>query len=341
MVLLDVNLLFPDAQKKFPKNLSGKLLRNMLLNSFKKLEEYHELLNDVNVFPVPDGDTGFNMLQTFQSIVKEIMNLYDEDHFGVMISVAAKGAFFGCVGNSGIILSEYFQGLEKVWKEHKQINSKIFAEGLLIASEMAYHSVKRPREGTILTIAKEIAKIAMELHSKVKNLFELLFLIFERAKSALLETHRILPEANRAGVVDAGALGLVLIFEGFIESFLDEEVCRKKLVLTVDDDLAPFLRPKIDSNTVEPEFELILYIKELKKPLDYIKADLMNEGNCLLIVSDESSPDIKIHIHCPNPQRVISKLNESTGYLSLISVQALQEQFKNFLDRVKLLDKVV
>ncbi|MFW9904631.1 MAG: DAK2 domain-containing protein [Candidatus Thorarchaeota archaeon] len=319
----------------FPRFFSGKDLYCMLMGAFKKLEEYIDLINNINVFPVPDGDTGINMYQTFRSIVNEFKHTRQINHCGKVISTASMGAFRGSVGNSGIILAEYFRGLKQTWKHFHIIDSVLFAKGLLLAAKFAYEAVENPREGTILTVAQVIADTGMIWADTMSSPHELLFSIFDEAKMALLDTHRLLQEANFAGVVDAGAIGLVLIFEGFIDA-IKEELPHPTLSLqTIDDDLLPFLEPKLNFSMIEPEFELIFRISNLMKPLDLIKVELRKAGNCLLVICNDSLSEIKVHIHCSNPKDIIAKIKDYVGFFEVISIQALHEQYREHLKRIE------
>ncbi|MFX0088160.1 MAG: DAK2 domain-containing protein [Candidatus Hodarchaeota archaeon] len=324
------------TQKVYPEVISGKDLYYMLKLASQKLEEFIDLLNDINVFPVPDGDTGINMHQTFSSIIKELTNLGLNDHCGKIISAAAKGAFFGSIGNSGIILAEYFSGLEQEWKNACTIDGNMFSRGLFTAAKFAYQAVEKPREGTILTVGRIIAETANEWIKEVNNPFELLSIIFEKAKVALLDTHRILPEANIAGVVDAGAIGLVLIFEGFLEAIVDKIPSDTLPLYTIDEDLIPFLNPNIKFSMIKPEYEVIFKIFGLMKPIDFVKLELKKEGTCLLVISNDSISEIKVHIHCTNPDMIISKAKDFASHIKVVSITSMNEQYYQLSKRIKM-----
>jgi dihydroxyacetone kinase-like predicted kinase len=318
-------------ENAFPKFFNGKDLFYMLTGAFNKLEKYIDLINNINVFPVPDGDTGINMYQTLRSIIHEIKHSKQSiNHFGKVISIASMGAFRGSVGNSGIILAEYFRGLEQAWKHFYTIDSVLFAKGLTLAAKFAYEAVENPREGTILTVAQVISETAMIWAETVPSPYELIFLVFDEARMALLDTHRLLHEANFAGVVDAGAIGLVLIFEGFINAIIEKLPHPVISFQTIDEDLVPFLEPKKNFSEIEPEFELIFRISNLMKPLDLIKVELRKKGNCLLVISNDSLSEIKVHIHCSNPNDVITKIKDYVGSFEVISIQALHEQHREY-----------
>ncbi|MFX1507555.1 MAG: DAK2 domain-containing protein [Promethearchaeota archaeon] len=327
-------------QKTYSEVISGKDLYYMLKFASQKLEKNIGVLNNINVFPVPDGDTGINMHQTFQSITRELGTLRVKNHCGKIISAATKGAFLGSIGNSGIILAEYFRGLEQEWKNACTIDGNLFVRGLFAGARCAYQAVEKPREGTILTVARIIAETANEWIKELTNPFELLFIIFKEAKVALLDTHRILPEANVAGVVDAGAIGLVLMFEGFIEAIVDKFPSTPLSSYTIDDDLVPFLKPKIDFSISEQEFEVILKVSGLKKPIDIFKFELKKEGSCLLVITNDSLSEIKIHIHCTNPDRIISKISEFVSHIEVESIKSLYEQKNQLSKRLKVKDGV-
>ncbi|MFX1506196.1 MAG: DAK2 domain-containing protein [Promethearchaeota archaeon] len=328
-------------ENAFPKFFNGIDLFNMLNGAFKKLENYIDLINNINVFPVSDGDTGINMYQTVRSIIYEIKHSNQSiNHIGKVISSASMGAFRGSVGNSGIILAEYFRGLEQAWKHFHTIDSVLFAKGLILAAKFAYEAIENPREGTILTVAKVISETAIIWAETVTSPYELIFLVFDEAKMALLDTHRLLHEANFAGVVDAGAIGLVLIFEGFINAIIEKLPHPATSFQTIDDDLLPFLEPKKKFSEIEPEFELIFRISNLLKPLDLIKVELRKEGNCLLVISNDSLSEIKVHIHCSNPNDVITKIKDFVGFFEVISIQALHEQNQEYKKSIEKTVKV-
>ncbi|MFW9855958.1 MAG: DAK2 domain-containing protein [Candidatus Thorarchaeota archaeon] len=326
------------AQSLLPDVISGEDLYCMLKLASQKLEKFIDILNDVNVFPVPDGDTGFNMHQTFKSIIKELNNLEIYNNFGKVISAASKGAFFGSIGNSGIILAEYFHGLEQEWNDFDSIGREVLSSGLFSGAKCAYQAVENPREGTILTIARIIAETANEWQHTVKSPFELLYIVLEEAKAALLDTHRILPQANLAGVVDAGAMGLMLIFEGFVEGMVDRFPSDVLPLHVIDDDLAPFLKPRIDFSMTEQQFEVIFRISGLKKSIEFLKAKLKKEGTCVLVLTKESISKIKVHIHCKDPDMVISKVRDYVSRVEVDSIKSLNEQ--NYLLAKRIRSKV-
>ncbi|MFW9996116.1 MAG: DAK2 domain-containing protein [Candidatus Odinarchaeota archaeon] len=315
--------------------IDGKDLREMLFLACERLKEHIDIVNGINVYPVPDSDTGINMYQTFQEIVKAIMDT-DKEDFSSVISAAAKGAFRGGTGNSGIILAEYFYGLNNAWNGQEFIDGKLLAEGLASGTETAYLALDNPREGTILTVARVISETALKCTLSNNNPFEILLTIFGEARQALINTYFLLPAAKKAGVVDAGALGLVLMFEGFISAIFGDNVPSGYHSRTIDSDLLPFLVPELGHvGEMEPEWEIQFLIGSLKKPLDFIRAQLSLDGTSLVVQHDNASPSLKVHIHTKDPRNVISKISNLTGVHKVISVEALHQQYKEFIEKLR------
>jgi dihydroxyacetone kinase-like predicted kinase len=316
------------------QTIEGHDLYLMLKSALGNIEEYIDILNDINVFPVPDGDTGLNMFQTMEAIVARIERLTTIDHAGEIISAASEGAFIGSMGNSGIILAEFFHGLEITWKDYEVIDMELFVRGLKEATKLAYLAVSNPREGTILTIIKAIAEIADNLHTSVDDFDDLLLIIFSKAEEKLLETYQLLPEAHSAGVVDAGAFGFVLILEGIVKSLIDQYDSGGVLNFTIKDTLCPFLNTDIDC-TVAPEYEIHFKIGKLLVPLEVIRDELSSLGNCLLILNDNNKTTFKVHIHCQDPEEVISSIMDYVDSLEILSILLLHEQFSEFQERLQ------
>lgn len=315
--------------------LDGKTLLLMLQKAHNKLKEHVELINSINVFPVPDSDTGINMFQTFRKIVAELARV-DSDDLGTIITAATNGAFNGGTGNSGIILAEYFAGLEKIWKDQGHLDGELLAEGLNSGTEAAYLALDNPREGTILTITRVVSEVALECSITTNNPVKILLNVFEESRKALIATYIQLPRAHEAGVVDAGALGFVLILEGFIEGLLAEELPYDHVPVTTDKELLPFLVPDINHfDDIETEWELQFYISDLKEPLAIIKNELSKEGNSLVVVYNNESSKFKVHIHTKHPKRIMDDLDKYAGFHEIISLQALHHQCQSFLKRIK------
>ncbi len=319
-----------EDDKTYPELISGLDLYLMLFSSFECLKKYNDLLNSINVFPVPDGDTGTNLVQTFKSIINELSKVPHDNHCGNIMSLVSQGAFRGCAGSSGSILSEYFRGLEVAWKNQKSLDIEVLVEGLKLAAEFAYNAVIRPREGTILSVARSIGESAEVWKKLVTNPYELLHIIFEDAKIALKDTHYVLKEAKKAGVVDSGAMGLVVILEGFLIKI--REIYQVGLeIIPISDELNYFIKPEIDFKEFEKKYEIIALIPGLDWSLSLLSNQLDDLGDTLIITKAENDSKVKIHIHCNNPTEVIAKLNSLTNLVKIITFHSLEQQNMEFL----------
>jgi len=200
--------------------IKGADFYNMVINGSNKLEEKKEFVNSLNVFPVPDGDTGTNMSMTFRSAVKEIEGLKKES-IGEIAKKVAKGALMGARGNSGVILSQIFRGISKGLEDKDEVNAREFANALLEGSKSAYKAVMRPTEGTILTIIRAAGESAVK--SEAEDVTSLLKDVCEHSEVVLNKTPDILPFLKKAKVVDAGGQGLLIILQGMLE-VLDKDL---------------------------------------------------------------------------------------------------------------------
>ena len=204
--------------------IDAKMLSKMFLAGAKNLEHKKEWINELNVFPVPDGDTGTNMSMTIMSAAKEVAAIAEPD----MVSLAkaiSSGSLRGARGNSGVILSQLFRGFTKVIKEYDEINVAILASACDKAVETAYKAVMKPKEGTILTVAKGAAKKAGDLAMGGEKDLELFIgEIIKEAEAVLAQTPEMLPVLKQAGVVDSGGQGLVEVLKGAYEAFLGKEL---------------------------------------------------------------------------------------------------------------------
>lgn len=197
------------------KKLGGKKLSQMFIYGADNLNKNVKMVDALNVFPVPDGDTGTNMNLTITSGVKEVKGL-DSDDASVVASSFSKGLLMGARGNSGVILSQLFRGFSKALTGKNEVDTKLFAEALEAGVETAYKAVMKPVEGTILTVAKDSAKKASKAAKKTDDLVSLMEQTLKEAKESLDRTPDLLPVLKEVGVVDSGGQGLVTIYEGFL-----------------------------------------------------------------------------------------------------------------------------
>lgn len=304
--------------------IDGVTLKKMIIKAAEVLKQNKDRIDALNVFPVPDGDTGTNMALTMESAVKELYKL-KTSNLNEVAEKVANGSLMGARGNSGVILSQIFRGFAKGVKNKNNINAFEFAEALRNGSEFAYKAVLRPVEGTILTVVRECAKRAVQLAPSEKNIIKLIEGIINHGEKTVQKTPDMLPVLKEAGVVDAGAQGFVFILKGFFESLMtdytskeeERESIKTETVYVPEDKNLEFLYCT----------EILLKGKDLN--VDKIKMDLSEMGNSLLVVGSENL--IKIHIHSNHPGNVIEKCLKM-GELVQIKIDNMKEQHRNFLD---------
>ena len=203
--------------------IDAKLCAKMFLTGAKNLEAKKEWINELNVFPVPDGDTGTNMTMTIMSAAKEVSEL-EEISMQRLAKAISSGSLRGARGNSGVILSQLFRGFTKVIAEVEWIDTEILAEALTKAVETAYKAVMKPKEGTILTVAKGAAEKAQELAETIKDMSIFISEVIAEAEYVLSQTPEMLPVLKEAGVVDSGGQGLLEVMKGAYDAFLGKEL---------------------------------------------------------------------------------------------------------------------
>ena len=317
--------------------ITGENLKQMFLKSYDIFKENFEIINSINVFPVPDGDTGINMLETLRAIRNELVELNGAYNCGDVITKIALGAFNGSAGNSGIIFSEYLHGLEYAWSGLEVLKTPDLKLGFKKAAEAAYKSIDQPREGTILTVQRKVAEFINMNDYSESSPFIILVDAFNEAKLSLLETHFILTEANKAKTIDAGALAFVLILEGFISAVFDEEIFSIATTKTLDGNILPFLKVDIERLVlIEHEWEIQFNIDSIKKSVEMIKDSLKKEGECLIITYDHEGPDFKVHIHIKKPvNEFLKKIKYLFGEIKNIRILDLKNQNEEFIHLLK------
>ena len=203
--------------------IDAKLVQKMFLAGAKNLEAKKEWINELNVFPVPDGDTGTNMTLTIMSAAKEVGSIENPD-FASLSKAISSGSLRGARGNSGVILSQLFRGFTKEIKEVSEINAKVIAKSFDRAVETAYKAVMKPKEGTILTVAKGVAEKAVEVAAKTDDLEVIFREAIEHGDYVLSQTPEMLPVIKQAGVVDSGGQGLMQVLKGAFDCFMGKEI---------------------------------------------------------------------------------------------------------------------
>jgi len=292
----------------------------MLAMATAWLEKHTVAINALNVFPVPDGDTGTNMLLTLQAALKEIENA-SQRSLDSVAQAAAYGALMGARGNSGVILSQLLRGIANSLDKKRSFGPLEFAQAMVEASTMAYKGIIQPVEGTILTVSKDAAKAAMAAAQEGEDLLTVLEKTVEAAKESVARTPTLLDVLREAGVVDAGGQGLFIILDGILRSLKGESIEMKEPT-----EMVPAGLPE----EAEMEWgyctEFILQGKELN--LAEVREKIASFGDSALAVGDERT--IKVHVHTFDPGQVLSYAS-SLGVLSDIKIDNMQEQHREFL----------
>ncbi len=303
------------------KHIDGEILKKMFIQGASILNKNREVVDSLNVFPVPDGDTGTNMSLTMDSAINEISKVQGKTVHSIA-KAAANGSLMGARGNSGVILSQILRGFEKGCQGKEILTIKDFANALKNASDTAYRAVMKPIEGTILTIIKETGKKAYELANKNIDFNDFFYGIIRHAEASLERTPELLDVLKQAGVVDAGGKGLIFILKGFYE------VISGKEDIDIESDLNNL---KIHDDTPHGRdikfsycTEFIVQGKSLNP--DNLKEKIKNLGDSLLVVGDENL--VKVHIHTNNPGKII-EYGLDLGELINIKIDNMKHQHRN------------
>ncbi|EJT6169975.1 DAK2 domain-containing protein [Clostridium perfringens] len=311
---------------KFNK-VNGEHLYYMMSNAANKLELQSEYVNSLNVFPVPDGDTGTNMSMTFRAAVKEIEGM-DSKNIGEVSKKLAKGALMGARGNSGVILSQILRGISKGLEGKEEADASEFANALLEGSKSAYKAVMRPTEGTILTIVRTAGEVAVAL--KEDNITELMREVCRESKIMLDKTPEMLPALKKAKVVDSGGMGLLIILQGMQEALENGLKVTTGKPQAVKSSVAKAQR----SETMSEEDIKFGYCTEFiilgdSNHAEEFKSKVINKGDSLVVVGYEDV--IKVHIHTNNPGKVLEEAVKY-GELSKIKIDNMREEHREMLE---------
>ena len=291
------------------KTIDAKMLSKMFLAGAKNLEEKKEWINELNVFPVPDGDTGTNMTLTIMAAAKEVSAMEKPD-MTVLCKAISSGSLRGARGNSGVILSQLFRGFTKGVRDYEELNVKILADAFDKAVETAYKAVMKPKEGTILTVAKGGAKKARELADRGEEDLTVFFdEVIKYADEVLEKTPDLLPVLKQAGVVDSGGQGLMQVLKGAYEAFLGKEIDFKLSDVKAS---ASATSVNMDAQAqADIKFgyctEFIIMLSRnfnIKQEMDF-KAYLESIGDSIVVVADEDV--VKVHVHTNDPGMAIQK----------------------------------
>ncbi|MEG7334172.1 DAK2 domain-containing protein [Bacillus sp. 0102A] len=319
------------------RTLDGRTFAGMILAGAQNLSQNASAVDALNVFPVPDGDTGTNMNLSMTSGAREVEQM-DTDDIGKIGSALSKGLLMGARGNSGVILSQLFRGFSKSIESKKEINAQEFAAALQAGVDMAYKAVMKPVEGTILTVAKDAAKKVMALAEKETDITALMTAVTEEAEASLNRTPELLPVLKEVGVVDSGGKGLLCVYEGFLASLKGEAVPQKAVLPSLDDMVSAEHHKSAQSvmNTEDIEFgfctEVMVRLDQAKREFDEgtFRQDLSQFGDSLLVIADESLA--KVHIHAEEPGNVLNYA-QHYGELIKIKIENMREQHTSLISQ--------
>ena len=309
--------------------IDAQMFRDMVISAANYLEKNKQNLNDLNVFPVPDGDTGTNMMMTLVSAAKEV-NACQAQNVGKMVQAFGDGALKGARGNSGVILSQLFRGFSKsVSKEQETLDAQDFARAIEMGVEAAYKAVMKPKEGTILTVAKSMAKEARKQADAGAELLGLIEAVIGAGEKMLQKTPELLPVLKEAGVVDAGGAGLIVIYKGF-KMAMDGEEITTALDLSLPKQIPASAMQDISTAEIEfgycTEFFITHTQGVTEETIDRLRDKLLAIGDSLVVVGDPEL--IKVHVHSNAPGEVLQYALE-LGQLSKIKIDNMREQHQS------------
>ena len=310
-------------------SINSKLLARMFLAGAKNLDSKKDWINELNVFPVPDGDTGTNMTMTIMSAAKEVSSL-TEPTMDELAKAISSGSLRGARGNSGVILSQLFRGFCKVIKEYDEIDVTILCEACQKAVETAYKAVMKPKEGTILTVAKGAAEKALELSDETEDVVTFVEEVIKQAEYVLDQTPEMLPVLKQAGVVDSGGQGLVQVLKGAYDALIGKEID-----YTIEGAPTGAAPAKISAETEAEikfgyctEFIIVLNAPMSDNEEHAYKAFLESIGDSIVVVADDEI--VKTHVHTNDPGLALQKAL-TFGSLSKIKIDNMREEHQEKL----------
>ncbi len=297
----------------------GQTLKKALKSAERILERQIDEINSLNVFPVPDGDTGINMFLTMQSATAAIENVFTNSAAEISAR-AARGALIGARGNSGVILSQILRGIAKGMEMKERFTSSDFAHALRCASDTAYKAIAQPVEGTILTVIREASEAAMKRVEQGASLKQTMAAITSQARKTVKKTPDLLPQLQEAGVVDAGGKGLLYVFQGM-----------KNAAAKETEESQTRGAPAEKARTVQTEsrygYDLQFLIEGTDLQVEEMREHINGMGEAVLVVGDENL--VRVHIHTQQTQAVMDYCS-TRGCLKDITIEDLDEQVKRF-----------
>ena len=313
--------------------INGKLFADMIIQGAHNLSNNADLVDSLNVYPVPDGDTGTNMNLTITSGREEVENNLSQS-IGELGKTFSKGLLMGARGNSGVILSQLFRGFCKNIEDEKEINAQQFASSFQAGVDTAYKAVMKPVEGTILTVAKDAASAAMTKAEETDDCIEVMEYTIEKAEQSLNNTPNLLAVLKEVGVVDSGGKGLLCVYEGFLKGLKGEKVEANKQKLDTED----LVHEEHDFhgviNTEDIKYgyctEMMVRFGKDKKEFNEqtFRNDMSEFGDSLLVINDDEI--VKVHVHTETPGNVFN-YGQQYGELIKLKVENMREQHREVI----------
>ena len=309
--------------------INGKTLRDMIVSGANNLQNNKDLVDKLNVFPVPDGDTGTNMSLTISYAMKELAKV-DNDEITNIGKALAKGSLMGARGNSGVILSQIIRGFTKSIEGKSELNTTDLANAFKNGSDTAYKAVIKPIEGTILTVVRESGEYAIKAAKKEQDILTFLELVIKEANASLERTPELLKNLKDAGVVDSGGKGLVLIYEGMYQALKGSPIVANEGGQTES------VSVSTPQESINPEDIKFAYCTEFilesnKITDDKIRDIMLPYGDSLAVVGDEGV--IKVHVHTNEPGSVLQEALKH-GQLVTIKIENMKEFTPEYLQEV-------
>lgn len=312
------------------KTITGALFRKMVISGANYLEANKDYVDSLNVFPVPDGDTGTNMSMTMRSCVKEV-NMITTNNLEDIADAVSKGALKGARGNSGVILSQILKGFSSVLVDEKEIDTKLFAKALKEGSEVAYKAVTKPKEGTILTVIRVMSEESVKIAKKTSDMEEFLKQTLAAGEEILKMTPEMLPVLKKAGVVDAGGRGLLTVLTGFLKVISGDE---SEIEINFEDTTASDAQASnatVDYNDLAniefaycTEFFIInINKKTTEADIDKLRETLMSIGDSVICIGDLNL--IKVHVHTNQPGVALTNALK-LGEINKVKIENMLEQ---------------
>ncbi|PHK50698.1 fatty acid kinase catalytic subunit FakA [Staphylococcus edaphicus] len=315
--------------------IDGKLFAEMIIQGAQNLSNHADLVDSLNVYPVPDGDTGTNMNLTMTS-GREAVEDNLSQHIGELGKTFSKGLLMGARGNSGVILSQLFRGFSKNLEEFETINANQFAESFKAGVDTAYKAIMKPVEGTILTVARDAADAAMHKAEETEDCIALMTYILEKAEVSLENTPNLLPVLKEVGVVDSGGKGLAVVYDGFLKALKGETVSAEAPKLNKDSlvNEAHDFHGVINTEDIVYGYctEMMVRFGKNKKAFDEqnFREDMSQFGDSLLVINDEEI--VKVHVHTEQPGDVFN-YGQQYGELIKLKVENMREQHREVVKK--------